>query len=136
MPGILFAEGAHHIWTLHSLSSKILVCKSKEETGKKWIQFKYLESNNILLQGIFSIQLLNPGLLHWRCILYQLSYKGSPCNLIIRFKMLCIHKMEYHLTIQKNEVLIHATKYINLKTLCLVQEVRFTYIKFPEVANF
>ena len=44
--------------------------------------------------------------------------------------------MEYHLTIQKNEVLIHATKYINLKTLCLVKEVRFTYIKFPEVANF
>ena len=31
-----------------------------------------------LLQGIFPIQGLNPGLLHCRQILYQLSYKGSP----------------------------------------------------------
>ena len=31
-----------------------------------------------LLQGIFPTQGLNPGLLHCRQILYQLSYKGSP----------------------------------------------------------
>ena len=31
-----------------------------------------------LLQGIFPIQGLNPGLLHCRWILYQLSYEGSP----------------------------------------------------------
>ena len=31
-----------------------------------------------LLQGIFSTQGLNPGLLHCRWILYQLSHKGSP----------------------------------------------------------
>ena len=31
-----------------------------------------------LLQGIFSTQGLNPGLLHCRQILYQLSYQGSP----------------------------------------------------------
>ena len=31
-----------------------------------------------LLQGIFPIQGLNPGLLHCRQILYQLSHKGSP----------------------------------------------------------
>ena len=31
-----------------------------------------------LLQGIFSTQGLNPGLLHFRWILYQLSHKGSP----------------------------------------------------------
>ena len=30
------------------------------------------------LQGIFPIQGLNPGLLHCRQILYQLSHKGSP----------------------------------------------------------
>ena len=30
-----------------------------------------------LLQGIFPTQELNPGLLHCRQILYQLSYKGS-----------------------------------------------------------
>ena len=31
-----------------------------------------------LLQGIFPIQGSNPGLLHCRWILYQLSHKGSP----------------------------------------------------------
>ena len=31
-----------------------------------------------LLQGIFPTQGSNPGLLHWRQILYQLSHKGSP----------------------------------------------------------
>ena len=31
-----------------------------------------------LLQGIFPTQGLNPGLLHCRWILYQLSHKGNP----------------------------------------------------------
>ena len=31
-----------------------------------------------LLQGIFPTQRLNPGLLHCRRVLYQLSHKGSP----------------------------------------------------------
>ena len=31
-----------------------------------------------LLQGIFPLQVSNPGLLHCRWILYQLSLKGSP----------------------------------------------------------
>ena len=34
-----------------------------------------------LLQGIFPTQRLNPGLLHCRQILYQLSHKWSPRNL-------------------------------------------------------
>ena len=34
--------------------------------------------NLSLLQGIFPTQRLNPGLLHCRQILYQLSHKGSP----------------------------------------------------------
>ena len=33
-----------------------------------------------LLQGIFSIQELNPDLLHCRQILYQLSYEGSQAS--------------------------------------------------------
>ena len=32
-------------------------------------------------RGIFPTQGLNPGLLHSRQILYQLSYQGSPCEL-------------------------------------------------------
>ena len=34
--------------------------------------------NGYLLQGIFPTQGLNPGLSHYRQILYQLSHKGSP----------------------------------------------------------
>ena len=40
-----------------------------------------------LLQGIFPTQGLNPGLLHCRQILHQLSYQGSPCNLHAEFIM-------------------------------------------------
>ena len=35
-----------------------------------------------LLQGIFSTQGSNPGLLHCRWILYQLSHRGSPQNIL------------------------------------------------------
>ena len=42
------------------------------------------------LQGIFPIQESNPGLLHCRQILYQLSYQGSPnkiyvCTLYMKY---------------------------------------------------
>ena len=38
-----------------------------------------------LLQGIFPTQGSNPGLLHCRWILYQLSHKGSPlCQIAIK----------------------------------------------------
>ena len=36
------------------------------------------EGCHTLLQEIFSTQGLNPGLPHWRQILYHLSYQGSP----------------------------------------------------------
>ena len=35
-----------------------------------------------LLQGIFPTQGSNPGLLHCRRILYQLSHKGNPCQTV------------------------------------------------------
>ena len=35
-------------------------------------------SSHSLLQGIVTTQRLNPGLLHYRLILSQLSHKGSP----------------------------------------------------------
>ena len=35
-----------------------------------------------LLQGIFPNQELNPGLLHYRWILYHLSHQGSPSSLL------------------------------------------------------
>ena len=36
------------------------------------------KSRSSLLQGIFPIQGLNPGLSHCRWVLYQLSHQGSP----------------------------------------------------------
>ena len=54
---------------------------------------------HFLLQGIFPTHELNPGLLHCRPILFQLSYDGSPVHssegistqgLIIPFFLLCL----------------------------------------------
>ena len=47
---------------------------------------------HFLLQGIFPTQESNPGLLHCKQILYQLSYKGSPyvysfCDEETKFKI-------------------------------------------------
>ena len=48
------------------------------------LSMRILQAKNIvlvwhaLLQGIFPTQGLNPGLPHFRWILYQLSNKGSP----------------------------------------------------------
>ena len=42
-----------------------------------------------LLQGIFPSQGSNPGLLHCRRILYQLSHKWSPLRPILYFSSLC-----------------------------------------------
>ena len=39
-----------------------------------------------LLQGIFPTQGLNPGLLHCRQILYNLSHQGSPSCTLVRAK--------------------------------------------------
>ena len=41
----------------------------------EWVAFPFS-------RGIFPTQGLNPGLLHCRQILYQLSYKESPCDVI------------------------------------------------------
>ena len=42
---------------------------------------KYWMGSLSLLQGIFPIQGLNPGLPHFRRILYQLSHQGTPIRL-------------------------------------------------------
>ena len=42
----VYLKGAYYIWTLHLLSSKILVSKSKEgnEIGQRWIGFRNLKT--------------------------------------------------------------------------------------------
>ena len=52
-----------------------------------------------LLQGIFLTQELNRGLLNCRQILYQLSYQGSLCVVIISTPILESHLAIYHLGI-------------------------------------
>ena len=44
---------------------------------------------HFLPQGIFLIQESNPGLLHCRQILYQLSYEGSP-YFLLKFESYCL----------------------------------------------
>ena len=43
----------------------------------EWVAFSRGSFPGSLLQGIFPTQRSNPGLLHCRWILYQLSHKGS-----------------------------------------------------------
>ena len=47
--------------------------------------------NLSLLQGIFPTQGSNPGLLHCRWVLYQLSYQGSPSVVYIYAYIYIIH---------------------------------------------
>ena len=50
---------------------------------KNYRMFVSVIGCHFLLQGTFPTQEMNLGLLHCRQILYQLSYEGSPVNLIM-----------------------------------------------------
>ena len=56
----------------------LTLCDPIDYTVHGILQTRILEWSLSLLQGIFPIQGLNPGLAHCRRILYQLSHKGSP----------------------------------------------------------
>ena len=56
----------------HALSPAMLLCPQDSPSKNPEV------SNHSLLQGIFQIQGLNPGLLHFRHILYRLRHQGSP----------------------------------------------------------
>ena len=47
--------------------------------------------NLSLLQGFFTTQESNRGLLHCRRILYQLRYQGSPCVCVYVCVCVCVH---------------------------------------------
>ena len=49
---------------------------------------------HVCFQGIFPTQGLNQGLLHYRRILYQLSYKGSPICMIQALYMCVYYKIK------------------------------------------
>ena len=59
--------------------SCLTLCDPLDYTVHEFLQARILEwVSHSLLQGIFPAQGLNPGLLHCRHILYQLSHQGSP----------------------------------------------------------
>ena len=63
------------------------LCDPMDYTVSGGLQARILEwVSRSLLQGIFPTQGQNPGLLHCRQILYQLSYKGSPTLYKLKLK--------------------------------------------------
>ena len=80
---------ASQIMILHTLNLPSAVCQSGNEVKVTqsrptlWLIVHGILQARILewvalLQGIFTTQGSNPGLPHYRQILYQLSHKGSP----------------------------------------------------------
>ena len=63
------------------------------------------------LQGIFPTQGSNPGLPHYRRIIYQLSHKGSP---------ICLHTSDYNECFQEH---LYTGKYLH--------SVTFSFMCFP-----
>ena len=62
--------------------SCLTLCNPMDYTVPGILQARILELGSLsLLQGIFPTQGSNPGLLHCRWILYQLSHKESPRTL-------------------------------------------------------
>ena len=51
--------------------------------------------NHFFLHGIFPTQVLNPGLLYCRQILYCLSHKGSPTIQLCVCVCVCVYKCTY-----------------------------------------
>ena len=61
------------------VQSCLTLCDPMDYTVHGILQARILEWVSLsLLQGMFPTQGLNPGLLHCKRILYQLSHKGSP----------------------------------------------------------
>ena len=77
----------HRLYVVHQAP---LVHGISQARILEWIVFPFSK-------GIFSIQGSNPGFLHYRWILYQLSHKGSPrapqISLYADFKLQALEKM-------------------------------------------
>ena len=65
-------------WVWKSLSRVWIFATPWTVQSKEFSRPEYWSGSRSLLQGIFPTQISNPGLLHCRQILYQLSHSGSP----------------------------------------------------------
>ena len=77
-----------------------------------------------LLQGIFPTQGSNPGLLHCREILYQLSYQGSPLN-----KLAIIYMYLQNLS-RSLQIIFQRTKMEILEKKSTMSEVKISPERF------
>ena len=68
---------------IQHINACLSLCKPMDYTDYTWNSPGQNTLVSSFLQGIFPIQGSNPGLLHCRQILYQLSHKGSPAILVI-----------------------------------------------------
>ena len=80
--GSIWGQSAPSIQFCHEPASRSVISDSLRPHGL-YSPWNSLGQNTgvdslSLLQGIFLSQGLNPGLLHCRWILYQLSHQGSP----------------------------------------------------------
>ena len=74
------------LWKWQSLSCVRLFATSWTIQSMEFSRPESWSGNLSLLQGIFPTQGSNPGLPHFRQILYQLSHKGSPLSVIPQYK--------------------------------------------------
>ena len=56
---------------------------------------------HFLLQGIFSTQGSNPGLLYCRLILYSLNHQGSPISMVISYSLVKFYSRDLDIIRQK-----------------------------------
>ena len=63
-----------------------------------------------LPQVIFPTQILNPGLLHCRQILYQLSPQGSPFTILGQYRLAWCQLKDYNLYLQFSGGIIKASE--------------------------
>ena len=77
-----------------------------------------------LLQGIFPTQGTNPGLLHCRWILYQLSYQGS---ILVHLSCFLFFKFFYQNIVDNNVVVISSVQ----PSDSVIHTYTYIYILFP-----
>ena len=81
-----FGFSSHHVWIWENESESCSAVSDSLQTHGLYSPWNSAGQNTgvgslFLLQGIFPTQGSNPGLLHCRRILYQLSHKRSPRRL-------------------------------------------------------
>ena len=83
--------------------------------------------SRFLLQGIFPTQGLNPGLLHYRRILYHLSHKGSPDSQNIQYHFVSVQSLGH--------VRLFATPWITARQVSLSITISQSSLKLTSIES-